>query len=150
MVFGQAPCSAGRSKRRNVAYLGLLPAPVNGFSDITDLYMARYGEPRPGEKVFIVTRQQKNGWEGRDYETNEIIPGNPAGQQATATGALTLKVHMYKGCTREVQETNTLPAPGQNHGLALQPGDEAASLSSPGEEGRGEEAPKGKSDGLAP
>ena len=24
MVFGQAPCSAGRSKRRNVSYLGLL------------------------------------------------------------------------------------------------------------------------------
>ena len=26
MVFGQAPCSAGRTKRRNVSYLGLLPA----------------------------------------------------------------------------------------------------------------------------
>ena len=111
MVFGQAPCSAGRSKRRNVSYLGLLPAPVNGFSDITDLYKARYGEPRAGEKVFIVTRQQKNGWEGRDYETNEIVPGNPTGQQAAATGALTLMVHMYKGCTREVQGSGTLPAP---------------------------------------
>jgi hypothetical protein len=105
MVFGQAPCSAGRSKRRNVAYLGLLPAPQDGLSDITDLYKARYGEPRAGEKVFIVTRQQKNGWEGFDHETNEIVPGNPAGQQAAATGALTLMVHMYKGCTREVQGT---------------------------------------------
>ena len=58
MVFGQAPCSAGRSKRRNVAYLGLRPVPQDGMSDITDIYVARYGEPRPGEKVFIVTRQQ--------------------------------------------------------------------------------------------
>ena len=43
MVFGQAPCSAGRSKRRNVAYLGLAPAAVGGMIDITDLYKARYG-----------------------------------------------------------------------------------------------------------
>ena len=56
MVFGQAPCSAGRMKRRNLAYLGLLPTPEGGVSDITELYMARYGEPKPGEKVFIVTR----------------------------------------------------------------------------------------------
>jgi hypothetical protein len=74
MVFGQAPCSAGLSKRRNVAFLGLLPPPQNGLSDITAMYIARYGEPRPGEKVFIVTRQQKDGWEGFDKETRERIP----------------------------------------------------------------------------
>ena len=79
MVFGQAPCSAGRMKRRNVAYLGLLPTPEGGVSDITELYVARYGEPKPGEKVFIVTRQQKNGWEREDKVTSEIVPGKPAG-----------------------------------------------------------------------
>ena len=30
MVFGQAPCSAGRTKWRHGAYLGLLPAPLAG------------------------------------------------------------------------------------------------------------------------
>ena len=30
MVFGQGPCSAGRSKRRNVSYLGLLPPAEDG------------------------------------------------------------------------------------------------------------------------
>ena len=74
MVLGQAPCSAGRTKRRNVSYLGLLPAPEGSVSDITALYVARYGEPRTGEKVFIVTRQQKDGWEGFDQETSEIVP----------------------------------------------------------------------------
>lgn len=74
MVFGQAPCSAGRTKRRNVAYLGLLPAPQNGLSDITDLYFARYGEPGPGKKVFVVTRQQQDGWEGFDKVTSERVP----------------------------------------------------------------------------
>jgi hypothetical protein len=65
-------------KRRNVSYLGLLPAPEGGVSDITELYVARYGEPKPGEKVFIVTRQ-KNGREGEDMVTSEIVPGKPAG-----------------------------------------------------------------------
>jgi hypothetical protein len=66
------------SKRRNVAYLGLLPAAQAGLSDITELYTARYGEPRPGEKVFMVTRQQKDGWEGFDKETSERVPPKPA------------------------------------------------------------------------
>jgi hypothetical protein len=81
MVFGQAPCSAGRSKRRNVSYLGLLPAPIDGVTDITALYVARYGEPIPGEKVFIVTRQQKNGWESSDHVTSEIVPGQSHGRE---------------------------------------------------------------------
>jgi len=111
MVFGQAPCSAGRMKRRNVAYLGLLPAPVEGVSDITDLYIARYGEPQAGTKLFIVTRQQKDGWEGYDSETSEIVPPKPAGQQATATATLSLQSYMYKGCTRDAQGTATPAIP---------------------------------------
>ena len=103
MVFGQAPCSAGRTKRRNVAYLGVLPAPQNGLSDITDLYLARYGEPRPGEKVFIVTRQQMDGWEGLDKETRERVPEKPADQQAAAAAALPLQPYMHKGCTTDAQ-----------------------------------------------
>jgi hypothetical protein len=74
MVFGQAPCSAGRNKRRNVAYLGLLRAPQAGMSDITDIYTARYGEPGSGTKVFIVTRQQQDGWEGFDKVTSAPVP----------------------------------------------------------------------------
>ena len=142
MVFGQAPCSAGRMKRRNVAYLGLLPAPQDGMSDITDLYVARYGEPRPGEKVFIVTRQQKDGWEGDDYETNEIVPEKPAGQQAVATAALTLLVHMHKGCTRDAQGTIPPAIPGDVRSSALPAADELVSLSSSGGEDRGEKAVK--------
>jgi hypothetical protein len=140
MVFGQAPCSAGRSKRRNVAYLGLLPAPQDGMSDITDIYIARYGEPRAGEKVFIVTRQQKDGWEGDDYETSEIVPEKPAGMQAVAPTALTLLVHMHKGCTRDAQGTIPLPVPGDVRSSTLPSAGALVSLSSSGGEGWGEEA----------
>src|ERR1039457_3557508 len=129
MVFGQAPCSAGRMKRRNVAYLGLLPAPRDGMSDITDLYVARYGEPRAGEKVFIVTRQQKDGWEGDDYETNGIVPEKPAGQQAVATATLTLQVHMHKGCTRDAQGTLPPAIPEDVRSSKLPSAAKSASLS---------------------
>jgi hypothetical protein len=74
MVFGQAPCSAGRKKWRHGAYLGLLPAPLGGECDVTDLYVQRYGEPEPGKKVFIRARQQKDGWMGRDHDLTEVVP----------------------------------------------------------------------------
>jgi hypothetical protein len=111
MVFAQAPCSAGRSKRRNVSYIGLLPLAVDGLCDITALYVARYGAPRPGEKLFIVTRQQKDGWEDFDQETSEIVPEPPSAHPALATQASTLKVYMHKGCTRGAQATNPPSAP---------------------------------------
>jgi hypothetical protein len=74
MVFGQAPCGAGRKKWRHGAFLGLLPAPQAGESDITDLYVQKFGQPEPGKKVFIRTRQQKDGWVGRDHDLSEVVP----------------------------------------------------------------------------
>jgi hypothetical protein len=135
MVFGQAPCSAGRSKRRNVSYLGLLPFPVDGISDITDLYTAKFGEPRPGTKVFIVTCQQKNGWKGFDQESSEIVPYRPEGQQATPEAANSQKPLMHKGCTTGVQGTVALPTPGSQGGAEPEvKGEEAAKSASGGGE----------------
>ena len=78
MVFGAAPCSAGRKKWRHGAYLGLLPAAVGGESDITELYVERYGEPKAGERVFIRTRQQRDGWEDDDKDISDVIRAEPA------------------------------------------------------------------------
>jgi hypothetical protein len=111
MVFGQAPCSAGRSKRRNVSYLGLLPAAQNGLSDITALYVARFGEPPAGAKVFIVTLQQQDGWEGYELETSEIVPEQSAQPQASDPGPLTLQSLMHKGCTRDAQGSGSQAGP---------------------------------------
>jgi hypothetical protein len=81
MVFGQAPCSVGWKKWRHGAYLGLLPAPQGDECDITDMFVQRYGEPEPGKKVFIRTRQQRDGWEGWDHDLSEVVP---VGQVAAA------------------------------------------------------------------
>src|ERR1035441_132121 len=117
MVCGQAPCSPGRTKRRNVSYLGLLPTSVDGMSEITDLYKAKFGEPRPGTRVFIVTCQQKNGWQGFDQESSAIVPDRPEGQQAGAEVVDSQKPLMYKGCTRGAQGSAALVdgySPGSN------------------------------------
>lgn len=78
MVFGAAPCSPGWMKCRNVTYLGLLPAPVCGLSDITSLYREKFGPPPAGARVFIRTQLQVNGWKSRATDTNAIAPAKPA------------------------------------------------------------------------
>ena len=74
MVYAWAPLNAGVEKNSNFVYLGLLPAPDDGQSDITALYLKklkewrklkdkRYQVPLAGSKVFIRVWQQINGWE---------------------------------------------------------------------------------------
>jgi hypothetical protein len=108
MVFGQEPCSRGRYKRRNVSYLGLLPPPIGGLSEITRLYKAKFGEPRPGRKVFIVTCQEKDGWKGLDLETSATVPERPKDLQATAETASSQFLYMHTGCTRDAERDGGL------------------------------------------
>jgi len=105
MVFGQEPCSRGRTKRRNVSYIGLLPPPIGGRSEITRLYKAKFGEPRPGQKVFLVTCQEKDGWKGLDLETNAVVPDPPTELQATAETASSQNPYMHTGCTGDAKGT---------------------------------------------
>jgi hypothetical protein len=109
MVFGQEPCSRGRYKRRNVSYLGLLPPPIGGLSEITRLYQARIGDPRPGQKVFIVTCQEKDGWKGMDQETSATVPERPKELQATAETADRHPIYRHTGCTGDANGTAAPP-----------------------------------------
>jgi hypothetical protein len=115
MVFGQEPCSRGRYKRRNVPYLGLLPPPIGGLSEITRLYQARFGEPRPGQKVFIVTCQEKDGWKRLDLETSATVPERAKDLQAIAELANGQLIYMHTGCTGD---TKVIAAPVIGHSQA--------------------------------
>ena len=140
MVFGQAPCSRGRYQRRNVSYLGLLPPPIGGLSEITRLYHARFGQPRPGQKVFIVTCQEKDGWKGLDRETSETVPDRPKDLQATAEPAIGHSAYMHTGCTRDadriaappVSPSQTITEPADGGGDAF--GARSEEQKPPGEE----------------
>ena len=113
MVFAQAPCSRGRTRRRNVAYIGLTPPAVNGLSEITYLYKARFGEPRPGTKVFVVTCQEHNGWKSTDRVDSRTVPEPPEQTQAPATLSTPSSPAMHKGSSPAAQGLHK-PVPGQS------------------------------------
>jgi hypothetical protein len=43
-------------------FLGLLPPPTDGWSDITEMYVARFGVPKAGTAVWIRTCQHIDGF----------------------------------------------------------------------------------------
>jgi hypothetical protein len=74
MVWGTAPCSQGISRPRRFTLLGALPAPASGVSDITALYVAKYGVPPADSRVFICTEQAADGWKDLPMYTTAIVP----------------------------------------------------------------------------
>jgi hypothetical protein len=76
MVFASPPSKAGWQYCGDYRFLGLLPLPVKGWSDITRLYFKKFGVPPPHTRVFIRTWQQVDGWEDRGQMqlTNALVP----------------------------------------------------------------------------
>src|ERR1039458_1874444 len=62
LVQGPAPVRTGVRCVQHYPYLGLLPTPADGWSDITELYVARHGVPKAGMAVWIRTCQHIDGW----------------------------------------------------------------------------------------
>ncbi len=73
LVEGPAPCSAGIRYVPHYPFLGFLPEPIDGWSDITALYVARYGVPRVGSAIFIRTRQHIDGWTDNPIMTRAVV-----------------------------------------------------------------------------
>jgi hypothetical protein len=62
LVYGAAPVRSAVRYVNHFPFLGLLPPPKDGWSDITDLYVARYGVPKPNQAIWIRTCQHIDGW----------------------------------------------------------------------------------------
>ena len=74
MVSASKPLSAGVMVCRKFTRLGLFPAPKAGLSDITRLYVAKFGVPPAGQKVFIRTEQMNDYLGSLIYTTRGIVP----------------------------------------------------------------------------
>lgn len=74
LVLGTKPRSAGVSYVDHFAILGVLPEPDQGVSDFTNLYVAKYGKPPVGSRVFIQTVQLINGWQDLPEQFSAIVP----------------------------------------------------------------------------
>jgi hypothetical protein len=62
LVQGAAPVRTGVRCVQHYPFLGLLPPPTDGWSDITELYVAQYGVPKAGTAIWIRTCQHIDGW----------------------------------------------------------------------------------------
>ena len=78
LVQGASPVSAGIRCVQHFPFLGCLPPATDGWSDITALYVARYGLPIAGTVIYIRTCQHIDGWTDVPKLTSVLIPA-PAG-----------------------------------------------------------------------
>ena len=74
VVLGSPPCSAGIAVRSNFSILGWLPPPVEGWSDLTRLYVQKFGQPADNQRVFIRVRQFSDGWQDLPREFQARMP----------------------------------------------------------------------------
>jgi hypothetical protein len=119
-VFGVRWCSRGMSvPRSNGVLLGRLPQAVRGSSEITDLYVNKYGQPRPGSRVFVWTRQVINGRKDALKSTHADVPPPekksqvPGRAVASPNQYLSSKhvVSMFLGCSWLVLSFQLPPFP---------------------------------------
>ena len=73
-VYGSPPQERGRRRCWDWRVLGRLPAPTGGESDITELYVRKYGWPAGGTRVFIWTKPLHSRGKGQMKETNAVVP----------------------------------------------------------------------------
>jgi hypothetical protein len=73
LVLGASPRSPGVRCVQHFPFLGFLPAPVDGWCDITSLFVGRYGVPAAGRAIFIRTRQHINGWNDPPKQVRAIF-----------------------------------------------------------------------------
>jgi hypothetical protein len=76
LVQAAASVSAGVRCVQHYVFLGFLPTPVNGWSDVTEMYVARYGQPTVGKLVYIHSRQHIDGWMDVAKETSALVPSS--------------------------------------------------------------------------
>jgi hypothetical protein len=83
MVSSWHPCNAGVMVWKKFVRIGLLPPPAGGICDITRQYVAKYGTPPVGKKIFLRI-QQMNDYVGSVVQViSAVVPAAPsAGGQA--------------------------------------------------------------------
>ena len=89
MVSSWHPVSPGVMVWDKFVRIGQLPAPDGGMSDITRLYVAKYGVPPVGKKVFIRI-QQLNDYVGNIVQVASAVVPAGSGGGGKAQGAKTI------------------------------------------------------------
>ena len=68
--------TAGHESCTNFREIGALPSATAGASDITTLYVAKFGAPAPGTKVYVEVYQMSLGWTDQPVQFVGIVPAS--------------------------------------------------------------------------
>ena len=74
LVLGARPQSSGVSYVYHYTILSLLPDPEGGVCDITAIFLAKFHLLPVGQRIFIRTVQQINGWRDLPQTISARIP----------------------------------------------------------------------------
>lgn len=64
LIRASAPQLGGTYATPSLRILGMCPTPAVGSSDITSLYVGKFGVPPVGKRVFVQAQLVTDGWEG--------------------------------------------------------------------------------------
>jgi hypothetical protein len=76
LIRASAPLSAGRNVCEDFRVLGVCPQPTQGKADITSLYVAKYGTPAVGSKIFVRANQMIDGYEDVPRQWATVVPAS--------------------------------------------------------------------------
>jgi hypothetical protein len=101
VLRASAPKSPGVGVCREFRIIGMCPAPVAGWADITGLYTAQYGQPAAGRKIFVRVSSMVSGFESLPREFFAQVPDS---QPAPSTPPV---VSSPKSKPRSARSTST-------------------------------------------
>jgi hypothetical protein len=73
LVYASPPFPPGRHACHDFRFLGVLPPLEDDTCEIAELYVARFGDPPPGARVFVQVQQQVDGWRSPFFECSSAI-----------------------------------------------------------------------------
>jgi hypothetical protein len=73
LLYAARPLNAGRKYCDKYHYIGLVPPPERGQSNITAQYVKQYGQPRSGSRVILRIVQQINGWRDLPHRIEAVF-----------------------------------------------------------------------------
>jgi hypothetical protein len=85
MVSATRPCNAGVTVGRKFCRISLLSATERGMIDITKPYVARFGLPPVGKKLFIRVQQMNDYMGSVIHTTSAIVPDEEGWDRAWKT-----------------------------------------------------------------
>lgn len=76
IIWSEKPTKAGRFSAPELVIIGTSPAPVAGSADITAEYVAKFGVPAVGSRLFVAANQFMDGWQSALRTFTALVPAS--------------------------------------------------------------------------